>query len=72
MPFIPKSIDSKALHGGEARRYAPPANPVSSAPVVSGIIPSIGYVYDDTTHLDSALGGDPDLYVYGRRTETGH
>ncbi|MXZ20541.1 MAG: PLP-dependent transferase, partial [Caldilineaceae bacterium SB0665_bin_25] len=38
----------------------------SSAPVVSGIVPSIGYVYDDTAHLDSALGGDPDLYVYGR------
>ena len=66
MPFTPKSIDSKALHGGEARRYAPPAGPVSSAPVVSGIIPSIGYVYDATAHLDSALGGDPDLYVYGR------
>ena len=45
---------------------APPANRVTSAPVVGGIIPSIGYVYDDTAHLDSALGGDPDLYVYGR------
>ena len=66
MPFSPKSIDSKALHSGESRRYAPPARPVSAAPVVSGIIPSIGYVYDDTAHLDSALGGDPDLYVYGR------
>ena len=66
MPFKPKSINSKALHSGETRRYAPPPKPVSSAPVVSGIIPSIGYVYDDTAHLDSALGGDPDLYVYGR------
>ena len=66
MPFSPKSIESKALHGGESRRYAPPAKDVSSAPVVSGIIPSIGYVYEDTAHLDSALGGDPDLYVYGR------
>ena len=66
MPFSPKSIISKAVHGGEARRYAPPAKRVASAPVVGGIIPSIGYVYDDTAHLDSALGGDPDLYVYGR------
>jgi len=66
MPFTPKSINSKALHSGESRRYAPSPNPVASAPVVSGIIPSIGYVYDDTAHLDSALGGDPDLYVYGR------
>ncbi|MYC20708.1 MAG: PLP-dependent transferase, partial [Caldilineaceae bacterium SB0662_bin_25] len=66
MPFSPRSIDSKALHSGESRRYGPPARPVSAAPVVSGIIPSIGYVYDDTAHLDSALGGDPDLYVYGR------
>ena len=66
MPFSPKSIESKALHSGESRRYAPPARPVTAAPVVSGIIPSIGYVYDDTAHLDSALGGDPDLYVYGR------
>ena len=66
MPFSPKSINSKAVHGGEARRYAPPAQRVTSAPVVGGIIPSIGYVYEDTDHLDSALGGDPDLYVYGR------
>ena len=66
MPFKPKSINSKALHSGETRRYAPPPNSVPSAPVVGGIIPSIGYVYADTAHLDSALGGDPDLYVYGR------
>jgi cystathionine beta-lyase/cystathionine gamma-synthase len=66
MPFSPKSIVSKAVHGGEARRYAPRGKRVASAPVVGGIAPSIGYVYEDTTHLDSALGGDPDLYVYGR------
>lgn len=66
MSFTPKSIDSKAVHGGEERRYAPPAPSATPAPVVSGINPSIGYVYEDSTHLDSALGGDPDLYVYGR------
>ena len=66
MPFSPKSLDSKALHGGETRRYAPPAGNVAAAPVVGGIMPSIGYVYADSAHLDSALGGDPDLFVYGR------
>ena len=66
MPFSPQSLDSKAVHGGETRRYAPPAKNVPAAPVVGGIVPSIGYVYADSAHLDSALGGDPDLYVYGR------
>ena len=66
MPFSPQSIDSKAVHGGEIRRYAPRDKRVTSAPVVGGIAPSIGYVYEDTAHLDSALGGDPNLYVYGR------
>ncbi len=66
MPFVPKSIDSKAVHGGEARRYAPRGKRVAAAPVVGGIAPSIGYAYEDSDHLDRALGGDPELYVYGR------
>ena len=66
MPFAPQSIVSKAVHGGEARRYAPRDDRVTPAPVVGGIDPSIGHTYDDTAHLDRALGGDPDLYVYGR------
>ena len=66
MPFFPKSIVSKAVHGGEARRYAPRDKRVAAAPVVGGIAPSIGHVYEDSDHLDSALGGDPDLFVYGR------
>ena len=66
MPFSPKSIDSKAVHAGEARRYARRDRRVASAPVVGGIAPSIGYVYEESADLDSALGGDPDLYVYGR------
>lgn len=66
MPFSPKSLDSKAVHGGELRRFDRSDKQVASAPVVGGISPSIGYVYEDSAHLDSALGGDPDLFVYGR------
>ncbi len=66
MPFSPKSFISKAVHGGEIRRYAPRAKRIRSTPVVGGIDPSIGYIYDDSAHLDDALGGDPNLYVYGR------
>ncbi len=66
MPFVPRSIDSKAVHGGEARRYAARDGRVAAAPVVGGIEPSIGYAYADSDDLDRALGGDPELYVYGR------
>lgn len=67
MPFFPQSFASKAVHGGETRRYTQPEGPSCSVrPVVGGIDPSIGYTYDDTAYLDAALGGDPNLYVYGR------
>jgi cystathionine beta-lyase/cystathionine gamma-synthase len=63
----PTSLYSKAVHSGEQRRYHQHREPSSGAvPVASPIHTSVSYVYEDSTDLDAALGGDPEKYVYHR------
>ena len=60
---------SRAAHSGEKRRYAgDPAAPNASlsVPVAAPIHPSVSFVYDSSTDLDAALGGDPGRFVYHR------
>ncbi|MBP7962286.1 MAG: PLP-dependent transferase [Caldilineaceae bacterium] len=68
-PFRPRSLHSRAAHGGEQRRYD--ANAESSdtqlaIPVAAPLHPSVSYIYHRTEDLDAALGGDPDRFVYHR------
>jgi cystathionine gamma-synthase/methionine-gamma-lyase len=62
----PSSLYSKAVHSGERRRYRQEESISSAIPVAGPIHTSVSHIYQDTTDLDAALGGDPDLYVYHR------
>jgi cystathionine beta-lyase/cystathionine gamma-synthase len=62
----PSSIYSKAVHSGERRRYRQEEPTSQAIPVAGPIHTSVSHVYQDTNHLDAALGGDPDLFVYHR------
>lgn len=64
-PF-PRSLHSKAVHGGEARRYRGATTSEGPNPVVGPIHPSVTYTYADTEELDAALAGDPERFVYQR------
>lgn len=59
------SVETKAVHSGERRRFSPEREKVAY-PVAGGVSPSVSYVYDDSELLDAALGSDPDLPVYFR------
>lgn len=71
MTFQPSSLQTKAVHGGEQRRYRQDeskANGVSAVttPVAQPIHTSVSYTYPNSKDLDAALAGDPDLFVYHR------
>lgn len=62
----PLSFDSKAIHGGEQRRYRQHQPTGESHPVAGPIQPSVSYVYEEAADLDAALGGEPARFVYHR------
>ncbi|MBX2998331.1 MAG: PLP-dependent transferase [Caldilineaceae bacterium] len=62
----PSSLFSKVVHSGERRRYHQKEPTSQAIPVAGPIHTSVSHVYDDTNHLDAALGGDPELFVYHR------
>ncbi len=68
-PFRPRSLHSRAAHGGEQRRFgasAQPSDQPMAIPVAAPLHPSVSYTYSRTDDLDAALGGDPDRFVYHR------
>lgn len=71
MTFQPSSLQTKAVHGGEQRRYHQDDTsvgtvPNGSTPVAQPIYPSVSYIYQNSKDLDDALAGAPDRFVYHR------